>query len=102
MNAEFRYHIGLALAKLGEPDKAGRLFEALKASGRKVLERGTAVDDFAKFGGGRSAASEQAHAHFALGLGHLGAGERALAKKQFEQTLQLRPNDPWARYYLSE
>lgn len=99
MSAEMRYHIGLALSKLGEKDKAARQFEKLRQSGREALERGTPGDDFAKFGGGGSGVAEKAQAHFMLGLGHLGAGEETLAKKEFDQTLQLKPSDLWASYY---
>jgi Tfp pilus assembly protein PilF len=46
--------------------------------------------------------SRLAHAHYLLGLGHLGKGIKAEAKAEFEQVLKLNPNHIGAQARLGE
>jgi len=101
-DAEVRFARAVALKKLGKSDEAARELEQMKASGKRVLEQGADVDHFAKFGGNSSVQAVRAEAHFALALAHLGGGEPAAAKQEFEQVVQLNSNHLWARYYLGD
>jgi len=90
-----------ALEKLERKDDAVRLFDSLIKFGQQALESGDTVDYFAKFGERQSKNIRMAHAHYALGLGHLGTGKLAEAKAEFEKALQLNPNHLGATVQLA-
>jgi tetratricopeptide (TPR) repeat protein len=99
--AELAFHKVLALKKLGDEAKASEIAQSLVTSGREMLTKGVAVDEFAKFGERSARNVEQARAHYVMGLGYLGSGKNDEAKAEFEQAVKLDVNQMWAAYQLS-
>jgi len=98
----FAYYQGLASRKLGFEDRAAALFDRLIEAGRDRLEKDTELDFFAKFGGAESRENRLAAAHFLVGLGYLGKGEKDTARAEFEKALELNPSHLWAKVHLAE
>ncbi|MHB1033131.1 MAG: DUF5107 domain-containing protein [Pirellulales bacterium] len=85
--SEPRYYQGLAYRKLGQESKAAEIFEGLVQFGQRALESASGEDFFAKFGTKESENVRKARAHYLVGLGYLGQGKKAEAKRQFEAAL---------------
>ena len=85
---EMRYYQGLAARKLGRDAKAAQLFDELIRAGQERLRPAGELDFFAKFGKRQPPAVRTADAHWLIGLGLLGQGRVAEARKQFEEALQ--------------
>ncbi len=98
---EMRYYQGLAARKLGQEAKAAGLFEELIRLGQERLEAAGELDFFAKFGTRQSPAVRKADGHWLVGLGRLGKGQRAEARKQFEAALQSHASHLGARVMLA-
>jgi tetratricopeptide (TPR) repeat protein len=96
--SEFSYYKGLAFKKLGQEDKAKKIFDELKESAKP----GPVVKFFAKFGEEQAHNIKIAQSHYVLGLAYLGKGMQAEAKAEFEKALELNINHLWARVHLSE
>jgi tetratricopeptide (TPR) repeat protein len=88
---EGSYFHGLALQKLGRAEEARPIFERLVKAGEEQLSKGEAADYFAKFGEKTSERVRKANAHYLIGLGQLGLGEKAKAEAEFKQALALHP-----------
>ncbi|MBI5387131.1 MAG: DUF5107 domain-containing protein [Verrucomicrobia bacterium] len=88
---ESSYFHALALQKLNRADEAKPIFERLVKAGEEQLTKGEAADYFAKFGEKQSERVRQAGAHYLIGLGQLGLGEKAKAEAEFKQVLALHP-----------
>ena len=101
-SSEARFYQGLCFGKLGRQDEAGKIFDELIRSGEQRLSERSAVDVFAKFGEGQTAAAREASAHYALGLGYLGKGQSDKAKSEFEKAVELNVSHVWARARLAE
>jgi len=86
---ESEFYQGLACRKLGEESKALQLFDGLIESGKRMLAPRTAESFYEKFGSGRSESVRQARGHYMTGLGLLGKGQKAEAKKEFESAVRL-------------
>jgi len=99
--SQIGYYQGLALRRLGRQAEADELFDRLVGYGNERLAASPGLDFFAKFGEKQSERSRLAEAHYLIGLGHLGKGEKEEAKVEFEQALTLNPNHAWAKMYLS-
>jgi tetratricopeptide (TPR) repeat protein len=89
--SQLAYTQALAQRELGQRDKADGIFKALESNGRKMID-GDSVDYFAKFGEKRSENLRMADAHYLLGLGLLGQGEKGAAKDAFGKALELNIN----------
>jgi tetratricopeptide (TPR) repeat protein len=89
--SESQYFHALALQKLGRADEAKPMFERLVKAGEEQLTTGEAADYFAKFGERQSERVRKANAHYLIGLGQLGLGDKAKAEAQFWQALELHP-----------
>ena len=87
----------LALRKLGRTDEAKTIFERLLKIGEEQLAKGDGPDYFAKFGEKTSERVRQANAHYLIGLGQLGLGEKEKASASFQQALELHPAHLGAR-----
>ncbi len=96
--SEYSYYKGLAFKKLGQEDKAKKIFDELIESAKP----GPAVKFFAKFGEKQAHNIKMANTHYLLGLAYLGKGMQAEAKAEFEKALELNINHLWARVHLSE
>jgi len=101
-SSEARFYQGLSFGKLGRQDEADKIFDELISSGKQRLSERSAVDVFAKFGEGQTAAAREASAHYALGLGYLGKGQSDKAKAEFENAVELNVSHVWARARLAE
>jgi tetratricopeptide (TPR) repeat protein len=100
--SEISYCQGLAYRKLGQEREAIEVFDGLIKFGKERLAASAGLDFFEKFGERQSEVSRLAHAHYLLGLGHLGKGSKAEAKAEFEQVLKLNPNHIGAKARLGE
>ncbi len=98
---ETRFYQGLSFAKLGRPEEAAKVFDQLIERGNRDLERGESADFFAKFGEQEARQMRAATAHYTIGLGHLGRGNRAQARAEFEQAVRLNRSHVWAKHELA-
>ncbi len=99
--SEIRYYQALAQRQLGQADQANRAFDELVSYGTTRLQTGSDVDFFAKFGARQSVAAQKTQAHYLLGLGYLGKGKKAEARKELEAALQLNLSHLGARTMLA-
>ncbi len=99
--SELLYYQGLSQKKLGAEVEALKIFEGLIRTGQERLSARPAVDVFAKFGSEQIESQQKARAHYLMGLGFLGKGEKADARQAFELALKLDPNNLWAQIQLS-
>jgi tetratricopeptide (TPR) repeat protein len=100
------YYQALCLQKLGEADKAKAMFQALVESGQAALtpqETAAPAGGRGGRGGGRnqSPRARTAAAHHTIGLGYLGLNDRAKAKAELTQALELNPDLLGARTALA-
>jgi len=95
--SEISFDQGLAFRKLGREADAKQLFDGLIKHGKEMLAASSGLDYFAKFGERQSQSLRLAHAHYLVGLGHLGNGNTADAKQEFENTLRINRNHIGAR-----
>jgi tetratricopeptide (TPR) repeat protein len=100
--SETRFYQGLSLRKLGQEDAANKIFDELIEAGRNKLAQKVEVDFFAKFGEQQTPESQEACAHYILGLGYLGKGQRSAARSEFERTVALDVSHVWAKAFLAE
>jgi len=94
---ESDYFGARALRNLGRTDEAKPIFERLVKSGEEQLTKGEGPDYFAKFGEKTSERVRQAGAHYLIGLGLLGLGEKEKARASFQKALELHPAHIGAR-----
>ena len=97
---ETRFYQGLATGKLGQEDAANKIFDGLIEAGKRRLSQKTEVDFFAKFGEQQTPEAQKASAHYILGLGYLGKGQRSAAKDEFAKTVELDVSHVWAKAFL--
>jgi tetratricopeptide (TPR) repeat protein len=90
-NSEGDYFRALALQKLDRAEEAKAIFERLVRVGEEQLIQSEAADYFAKFGEKQSERVRQANAHYLIGLGQLGLGDKTKAEAEFRQVLELNP-----------
>jgi tetratricopeptide (TPR) repeat protein len=95
-----RYYQGMALRKLGDPDKAQALFSSLLRFASEDSDRG--VDFFSKFGERVPLNVRRSSSHYLMGLARLGLGEKEKAQSELEQAIDLDLNNTWARIQMSE
>jgi len=100
--AEARFFQAQAFAKLGEQDKAARIYDALIAFGERILQQPPEVDYFAKFGEQETEPARKARGYYILGLGRLGRGETDAAAEALENSVQLDVSNVWAKYQLGK
>jgi tetratricopeptide (TPR) repeat protein len=99
---EAQYWQGLALAKLGQTDKAKQIFDKLVETGNKKLTEDVKVDFFAKFGERETKEVRLSDAHYILALGLLGGNQPDKAKTELQKAIELNPNNLWAKIQLAE
>lgn len=98
--SEIAYYQGLTFRKLGKVDEAGKIFDGLIQSGKNSLESAPSLDFFAKFGEKQSALVRNAEAHYLIGLGYLGKGNKEEARAEFKKALELNINHSGAKRQL--
>jgi len=101
-SSEARFYQALSFGELGRQNEADEILDGLIESGKRRLAERGAVDVFAKFGEGQTAAARKASAHYAIGLGYLGKGQTDKAKIEFEKAVELNVSHVWARARLAE
>jgi len=89
------YYAALCYSKIGRPEKARELFDALVKSGEQALgrERRASADTVSRRGRGRpvSERARLAEAHYTLGLGYLGLNDSSKAKAELSEAVRLNP-----------
>lgn len=88
------YFQALCLRKLGQNDRADRIFESMVKAGEEALHVSPA-DSESQRGSGRRAQQprlRQAYAYYICGLGHLGLNDRQKAKEALSQALAESPD----------
>lgn len=83
------YFQGRSLSKLNDAARARRVYQALIQAGEEALKPAAGDDFFAKFGDRQSPQMRRAQAHFVRGLGRLGMGVNAGAKRDFDEAVKL-------------
>ena len=99
--SELSFYQGMSYQRLGQKEDAARIFSGLMRFAKEKLKATSDMDFFAKFGERQSAVSRRAQAHYLLGLGLLGQGEKDKAEGEFRKALELNINHLWAKHYLA-
>jgi len=74
----------------------------LISTGQEKLTEDVAMDFFAKFGQQQTREVRMASAHYTIGLGYVGNGQKQKAKAEFEQAVKLNVNLIWAAVELAQ
>jgi tetratricopeptide (TPR) repeat protein len=93
------YYKGMAYKKLGETEKANAEFDILLKYSNEKREANSFFNQFDK---GLSPTTVQANKYYLAGLAYLGFGEQEKANIEFKKTLELLPDQPWCKIYLSK
>ncbi len=99
---ESRFYRAMAMRELGQEEQAKAIFDELIQSGTQRIERDEETDYFAKFGEQQARQSRLASAHYLLGLGYLGVGQKDDARDQFSKAARLNVSHVWAKAQLEE
>ena len=100
--ADMFYYQGLSLRELGQSEAAARIFQNLIAAGEKAQRADESDEFFAKFGEKESERARIAQAHYLVGLGCLGQGDKARAKNEFAKALELNQSHVAAQAHVRE
>ena len=95
------YWQGQAYRMLGREKEARAMFDDLARAGERQIARGAEAGFFDKFGDRRSVTTGRAQAHYLIGLGSLGMGKRARAKREFQTALKCDINTLGAQTMLA-
>ncbi len=94
---EMFYYAAKALEKRGRASEAARVYRGLIEAGKAQLADHVPMYFFASFGHPQPEKSRYAQAHYVTGLGLLGAGRPADARREFQEALKLNPMHSAAR-----
>jgi tetratricopeptide (TPR) repeat protein len=94
------YYQALAYQKLGNPDRANALFQQLIDTGTKNLSGSTDLDTLTKSNAPSAQRIRVADAHYLIGLGQLGLGNKDKATEEFTTALQASPDHLAAKVAL--
>jgi tetratricopeptide (TPR) repeat protein len=97
-----RYYQGLSYLKVGNKNKANEYFNALIEEGKKVIDQGSEVDFFAKFGELESENVQLSNAYLNIGLGYKGLGDHKLADDNLRKSVELSASNLWANIEWKE
>jgi tetratricopeptide (TPR) repeat protein len=95
-----RYYQGVALARLGEAEKAAAIFRGLVKTGEQGRSRAARSDFFTSFGEQQNQRAGLASAWFLEGLGHRGLQDEEHARAAFDEALRVNPSHLGARAEL--
>ena len=90
-----------ALRELGKADEAARLIRSMKEEAEKQLGSPASTDEFSKFGEDGSRSERLAALHYLKALASLYEGDKAGARSEFAQALQMNRNLIWAKEFLN-
>jgi Tfp pilus assembly protein PilF len=99
--AEPVYYRGLCLQKLGQNERAKALFQGLVDAAGNAPPPNARISGGSSSGRSQSPRARQAAAHYSAGLGYLGLNERATAKEEKRQAVELSPDLVAARKLLA-
>lgn len=101
---EGAYYLAMSLKELGrEGESADKIRELRESVGDRMnAEGGTTVDIYSKFGEDGSSSAIRARQLYVLGLADLASGDKAAARRNFSESLNLAPSSVWTRYYMEE
>ncbi len=97
---EYTFYRALAFQKSDNKKQAELLAKEMEEKGNELLSSAGEVDFFSKFGEEQSAKIRQGQGNYLLGLTELIKGNKKEAKHYFESSLQLNPNNVWAKTNL--
>jgi tetratricopeptide (TPR) repeat protein len=97
--SEASYYQGLAWAKLGHDADAQKIFDGLVRFGQERIKAIPAMDFFEKFGERQSVLAQNAQAHFLIGLGYLGKGQKAEADLEFAAAYEMNPYHSGIKFF---
>ncbi len=101
-NTEYRYWQALAMLKLGRETEAKEIFVSLEEQGRSGVVK-TVFNFYGAEGTtGQTVETVNTKAYYLMGLGLLGQGKRTAAAEAFRKSLECRPNNLWADYFLKQ
>ena len=100
--SENHFFQALARLELGLSAAAKIEFNGLIAAGEGQLQTQSNRDFFAKFGERLNLKNRLARAHYLIGLGRSGLGNKALAGAAFRKALTYRPDHLWSSHFLDE
>ena len=97
------YYQAQALQRLGQADEAKTLFAGLVESGKSAMQQAAATGAGRGGRGGLapSPRARTASAHYLTGLGYLGLNDRAQAKAELSQAVEMSPDLVGARIALA-
>ncbi len=99
--SDIQYYQGLSQQKVGRNEEAKTIFDRMiESSKQRLTQEDENVDYFAKFGEQNSKRVQMASAHFTLGLGLLGNGQKQEAKEEFQKAVAIDRSDVWSRHFL--
>ena len=97
-----RYYQALALRKLGQDDRVEPMLRKLIASGNTALaQSGESADSTTPAIARQSPRSRAANAHYLIGLGYAGLGDKDKAREEFTLALQSSPDHLGAKTALN-
>jgi tetratricopeptide (TPR) repeat protein len=97
-----RYYQALALARLGQADKAAAIFQDLVTTAEQARSLSSPADFFTSFGDQQNQRARLASAHFVSGLGHLGLKDPERARAAFAEAVRIDPSHLGARAELRQ
>jgi tetratricopeptide (TPR) repeat protein len=100
--SDARFYQAMSLKKLGRDSETQGIFDDLIKTGKERLAQGEAADFFAKFGERETPQARQASAHYLIGLGYLGKGDKDAARAEFATAAKLNVSHVWARELMKD
>jgi len=100
--SDAQFYRAMSLQKLGRESETPEIFDAIIQAGQERLAQGEDPDFFAKFGERETPQARQASAHYLMGLGHLGKGDKDAARAAFALAAKLNVSHVWAKEMLKD
>ena len=98
---DYCYYKALAMKKINKNAKVDAIYNNLVKTGNKKVTD-YVENFFVSFGPGRTVAQVNTEAYFTMGLGYLGLDNKAEAKKCFEKSIVIKPDNIWALEFINQ
>jgi len=95
-----KYYQGLSNLKMGRKETAEDLFNSLVAAGDRIINQGSDIDFFAKFGEREAENARLSNAYLLKGLGYKGLGDTKAAIDNLKKSVDLSASNLWANVEL--
>lgn len=99
---DYRYWQALALKKTGKVNEAEIIFNSLVQDGKSNIVQRVVNFYGAEGTTGETVETVNTKAYYTIGLGELGLGNISTAKKCFEKSLELKPDNLWSMVMLKQ